>query len=402
MRVLFLAARLPYPPLKGDQTRGYHQLRILSQKHDITLVSFAEQGSDSSMQLPLKEFCTEIVCLQLTRNHMAANLLKGVVSPLPLQTLLYQDVRMSKQITSLCAARDFDVVHVQLARMAPYMIKHASLPRYIDLIDALSLNMERRYRRGSGLSKFAAYAEWKRLSRFEREVCNKYDHATVVSETDRQQIGDFKNLTINSNGVDFSIFKYVPADAPIRQSNRLIFTGNMSYFPNVDAVKWFVANVFPILRNVVPDVQLHIVGANPHPSVFELSREYQSIFVTGYVKDIAAELSKATLAVVPLQSGSGMQFKVIEAMATGTPVVATQYALGGLQAIDGHHLLQAQNPTAFGNKVLAALKSIDLRKSISLNARKLVEERFSWESSVNDIDAKYADLVDARKVRWVA
>jgi glycosyltransferase involved in cell wall biosynthesis len=171
----------------------------------------------------------------------------------------------------------------------------------------------------------------------------------------------------------------------------------MWYFPNVEAARWFVERVLPLVRREEPKVKLSIVGARPVPSVQRLAA-VSGVDVTGFVPRLRDHLARAAVAVAPMRSGSGMQFKVIEAMAMGTPVVATPFALGGLKAIDGKHLLVAESAEAFAAKLVLLLRDQVLQRRLSHHAGRLVEDNYTWERTVEALERVYS-LALARSPR---
>ena len=386
MKILYVTARLPYPPLYGDQVRALNHLRILGRRHEVTLLSFVAGRASDEALARLSPFCRQIVTVPRHRSQKVIGCLRGALSRYPFQTLFHQSGSMARAVRQQMAAGGFDLVHVQLVRMAPYFEAAAHVPRVLDLIDALSMNMERRSRRERGLLKAAALIERKRLVAYEREVCRDYDQAAVVSSLDRAAIGDFPNLHTIPMGVDLDEFRFQRSG---RQPNSIVFSGNMGYFPNVDAAKWFAGEVLPLVKSQIPDVHLTIVGAHPHPAVQRLAESDPAVTVTGFVKDMHAYLDRAAIAVVPLRAGSGMQIKVIESMATGTPLVATSFGLGGIDVVGGRHLLIADEPEAFASHVVGLLRNGDLQNTLATGARRLVEEKYTWERSAAMFDEMY-------------
>jgi len=394
MNILFLATHFPYPPLKGDKVRAYHQLRLLSKRHKFTLLCFADKPIPSEDWDQIAPYCKRIIIVPLSYFRKAINLTKSISSHYPLQTLLYHSPTMKQQLQTLLHQEQFDVVHVQLARMAPYMESVSHIPRVIDLVDALSLNMGRRFLRERGLLKLITYLEWQRLRSYERAICQTYDQVIVVSEQDRSIIGDIPNLHVNPIAVDLD---RLPFSTNNRHPKMLVFSGNMGYFPNINAVHWFVQEVLPRVKLSMPDIKFFIVGTNPHREIQDLAKKDSSITVTGYVEDIFSYLGKATVVVVPMRAGSGMQFKVLEAMACRKPVVATPYALGGIDAEDGKHLLVAHDAHSFADKVIQLLSDVKLQKHLARQARQLVEEKYSWEQSVSQLEEIYDLAIQQRQ-----
>lgn len=394
MNILFLSARFPIPPIKGDQRRGYHHLRFLSRRHRITLLSFTDRSSDQAIYHPIASLGVEIFTVPWERISATFQLIRGAftASSYPFQVLLYQSAIMHRVLAELLERYHFDIVHVQLARMAPYFELKFEMPRVIDLIDALSLNMKRRFQVDKGLPKLASYIEWRKLLRYEQKICQMYDQVIVVSDEDRIAIGDFPNLNVLPTVIELDQFPMIREG---REPRTLVFSGNMGYFPNIHAVLWFVDKVLPLIRSSEPDVCLLIVGANPPPAIRALSRD-PNIQVTGFVPAIQPFLARATLAIAPLHAGSGMQYKVIEAMACGTPIVATPFALGGIKAEDGKHLLLAETPESFAKAILRLLRDHELRERLAIAGRTLVEEYYTPEGNLPTLESIYERAISQR------
>ena len=321
------------------------------------------------------------------------NLVHGLFTPMPWQTAAFSDPRMRLALRRHLEGTQFDLVHVQLARMASYLEGHRHPPRLIDLIDALSVNMERRATREGQPRRMFLRKESRRLRAYERSVCDRYDTVTVVSEADRAAIGNRPNLFVNPNGVDLAVFR--PRSGPVAP-DRIVMTGNMGYFPNVDGLRWFASRVLPAIQRRRPAVTVDVVGVNPHRMVRELAIANPAIRITGFVEDLPLQLASAALAFVPLRSGSGMQFKVIEAMACGKPVVTTTYGIGGLKVVNGINALVADEPAEFADAVCRLLEDAELRERLARSARRYVSDNFSWEHVVSDLGALYARTISER------
>lgn len=320
---------------------------------------------------------------------MAASLLRGGLSRLPLQAALYEDRRMRRAIGEALRDERYDIAHVQLARMAPYLSELRSLPRVVDLVDALSLNMQRRARHDRGPWRWVARLEARRLGRYERAICDSVDQALVGSPVDRDALGAPPKLAVVTSGVDLAEFPYQQAG---REPGTMIFSGNMGYFPNVQAALWLGQVILPLVERAVPGVRVAIVGARPHRRILKLARDNPRITVTAHVEDVSSYLRRAAVAVAPMRSGSGQQLKVLEAMASGTPVVATALAAGGVEARHGEHLLVADAPEAFAAQVVRVLGDRALSDALAASGRALVEDRYTWERSVALLEGIYRDV----------
>jgi sugar transferase (PEP-CTERM/EpsH1 system associated) len=383
LRILFITSRFPAPPLKGDQLRAYHQLRRLGRRHRVTLVCLAhERDVDPGA---LADSCERIVCVPFGTLAMARGLLAGLASGRPFQASLYRSGTMRRALRQILRT-GFDLVHVQLARMAPYLHEvPCPRPQVVDLVDALSLSMARRAAEEGGLRGLLARVEAKRLARYERALCAEVDQAMVVSPRDRQAIGDFPNLRLVPNAVDLEAFPFTREG---RARERVVFTGNMGYFPNVDAARWLAAEVWPRVRAVRPEARLSIVGARPARAVRALG-ERPGIEVTGYVDDVGRYLREATVAVAPMRTGAGQQFKVLEAMASGAPLAATPAEAEQVGARSGQDLLVAEDAAGFADAVLALLRDPSLAERLARSARRLVERHYTWDHSVALLEEAY-------------
>lgn len=391
MRILFLTPRLPYPPVKGDKSIPFHRIKYLSQRHEIILLSFIESEEKLRYLPHLDTYCSRVETVLLPPYRSYLNVLRGILSDIPLQVSYYSSAIMRERLEVILSQEEFDLVHAVLLRSAKYLMGNRSLPKVVDLIDALSLNMERRYQAERGVKRVLFKEEWRRVRKFEREVCRNFDKAVVVSHVDRKAIGE-ENVQVVPLGVDSAVFK-PPSKKP--EPNVVIFTGNLGYFPNIEAVSYFAEDILPLVAQRIPEVRFLVVGANPSPQITRLDK-HPNILVTGTVDSVADHLRKASVAVCPMKSGSGMQFKLLEAMACGVPVVATSVALEGIEVAPGEHVLLADSDEAFAAHVVTLLKDAETRVALARSARRLVERRYSWELSGAQLEHIYREVV----ARW--
>lgn len=393
MKILFITNRFPYPPYQGDRLRAFHQLRILSQRHEVTLASPPPDREAEASIEAVRPLCFRMETAASPLWKQRFRLLQAPFSPLPLQTLYTYDPALEAVVRRLTTETRFDVVHLQLIRLAPIAPVLAGLPTVIDLIDALSLNMGRRVQRERGMRRALIASEADRLRRAEQEALKRFDRLIVCSPVDREAVGAADHLHIVPNGVEI---QPTSSHSAHRDPMTLIFTGRMSYHPNVDAVHGFVEEIWPLIRARIPQARFQIVGADPAPSILKLNRQ-QGIEVTGRVPDIADYLRRATAAVAPLRSGSGIQNKVLEAMAAGAPVVATPYALGGIAATHGEHLLSASQPAEFAEQVIRLLNNPALARHLACSALDLVEQHYTWERSAALLEQIYDLALPAKR-----
>lgn len=393
LKLLFLASRFPHPPLRGDQVRAYHQLRLLGLHHDVTLVCFSEETTTIRDQAAIRGFCKEIIAVPVSPLDGVKGMLRAAFRGLPFQVGLYDSSAMRRRLSSLLADGRYDLVHVQLARMAP-LLPPGTAPVLVDLVDALSLNRTRRGGFDPTPAGWVAWVEHTRLRRYEERLCRTHDRLTVVSEADRRFIGSFSSLVVNANGVDLERFS--PGGEP-RDRRKIVLTGNLGSFPNADAALWFARAVLPLVRRQRPDVHWIAAGARPSRELVRLGRDDSRVTVTGVVPDLRTYLVKSCLAVAPLRSGSGQSTKVLEAMASCTPLVATTRTLGGLAVEGERHLLVADTAEDFARQVLRLLEDPDLAGRLAREARAYVEQNHRWERSVGELQELYFSMVNPDK-----
>ena len=389
MRILFLTPRFPYPPLKGDTLRAYHQIRALhAAGHSISLLSLADAPVNYDHLAEMQRMCTQVEVVPLPKARALLNMGLGVFSTRPLQVSHYVSSRFRRLLAAHLAEKQYDAVHVALIRMLPYVwhANPAHPPVVVDLINSLTLNLEARRKSARGLLKLAYELEYRRVQRYEKETIRRFPTLAVSSPTDKEALGG-DHVAVIPNGVDLARFPFEPMHG--RDPETLVFTGNMGYGPNEEAVIWFAGEVWPMLRQAHPNLRFLVVGTNPGERIEAIGRETPGISVLGQVPDISAYLGKATLAVAPMRSGSGIQNKVLEAMSSGAPVVTTSIGNRGVGAQHPYHLLVADTPHDFARAIETLLDSPQERTKLAQAGRAYVEQHFRWEEHAHKLSQLY-------------
>lgn len=389
MRICFLTPRFPYPPLKGDSLRVYHQLRMLNRDHQITLLSVADAPVSEADYAAVADLCERVEVVPLPRWRSILNMGAGVASQQPMQVRYYRAAMLQQRLTDLIATEQFDVIHATLIRMLPYVWGIGSPPVVVDLIDSLSLNLADRRDQVRGPRRMAYEMEYRRVREYERAVVQHFPALVVSSPADRQMLGR-EHIVVIPNGVDVDQFAYQGPEG--RDSVTLVFTGNMGYHPNEEAVVWFATEVWPLLRLSRSELRFQIVGTNPTERVRALARASSDIEVLGRVPDVTTYLGCAAVAVCPMRSGSGIQNKVLEAMSVGTPVVATSIANRGVLAVPERDLLIADTAQEYAAAVSRLLDDSDLCARLSRSGHAFVAENFSWEQHAAKLLEVYAGV----------
>mgnify|MGYP000299208559 CR=1 FL=1 len=383
VRVLFVAPRFPYPPLQGDRLRAYELLRQLHQRHTITLVAPDQPGAEQHAA----NICTTWQPVAQSRLAAFIRTAAAIPSSRPLQVAYLCSSALRATVRELLQTGNYDILHLHTARVAP-VADGTTLPAVVDFIDPLSLNMRRRAEREHGLAQLLFAAESQRMANYEQQLLTKLASAVLVSAADRAILGNHPRLYVIPLGVDLQRFRYSETE---RDPATIIFSGRMAYFPNADAAQFLARDIFPLVRAQVPNVQLRIVGADPPAAIQELTL-LPGVQVTGYVADLAGELQRATIAAAPLRAGTGMQIKVLEAMACGLPVVATRQVLAGVAAQHGQHALQGETAAQLAAAMVQLIQQPALRVQLARAAHRLVEELYTWERAADAFEHLYQSI----------
>lgn len=369
---------MPYPPYRGDKLKIYNLARRLCGQHELHLLTFAQTPEDLTYKTELEKVFKEVHFVYLPKWKSALNCLAAAWDSKPLQVLYFKSAALKQQLGSMLEQHQYDAVHVQHLRMSPYLMERKDIPRILDLPDAFSLYWERRknVKRSLLVTLFENF-EQRRVLKYEA-VLKEYDMALTCSSEDLaylEQKHRSGNLRLLPNGVDMSTF--APSNHDYSHSGTILFTGNMDYAPNVDAVIYFVKTILPEIRKRHNDVKFVIAGQRPVPKVLELASD--GVDVTGFVKDLAAMYNQASVVVAPLRFGAGTQNKVLEAMAMGVPVVCSNIGFAGLGIAQGDGAFMQTDPKEFGNKVVELLSWEQMRRQTGEAGSATIKARFDWD-----------------------
>ncbi len=390
LSILFVTVRFPLPLRTGDRARAYQQVRLLARRHRVTLATFLDTSPTAqAARAEIERLGVRVVSVPFSRPAAALRVAQSLPGSTPLQVALFDAAPLRRTIATLLEQEPFDLVHALLARAVPLVPVESRVPLFVDLVDALSLNMRRRAAHDRGPMAWAARLDATRLAAYERDVCARAAGASVVTMRDREALDAPAGVAINPNGVDVADF---PFENGPRVPDQLVFTGNLGYFPNVEAVTWLAHQVLPRIWRTRPACSLTIVGARPHRRIRALATDPR-IRIEADVPHMHPFLARASVAVTPMMTGSGQLLKVLEAMASGAPVVATSRALNGLDVAPDVHALVGDDPDGFARAVLSLLASPAEGQRLAAAARALVESRYTWEHSVGQLEHLHAAAV---------
>ena len=392
-QLLFLSHRLPYPPDKGEKIRAWHILKRLARTHDVHLGCLSDERVDSSQLGELRKICASVGCFRMSPVVQKVRALARMRSGRPLTVDVFHSGRLSKWVGETLSRNPIRAIFAFSSAVAPYVRGRRRLYRVLDMVD-IDSEKWRAYAQYHGWPMHDVYRrEAETLLALERQLALEFDRTLFVSCPEAQRFIELapesrERVGWLANGVDLDMFSPKHSfPSPFGQTvANLVFTGTMSYWPNIDAVTWFVDTVLPIIRSSRPMVHFHIVGASPSRSVSRLSQT-PGVSVTGRVPDVRPFLAHADVAVAPLRLARGIQNKVLEAMAMGRPVVATPEAFEGIDALPGRDVLVANTAELMAQNILGVLEK--RYPSLGSAARSAIERNHSWSHTLKALDTLF-------------
>ncbi|MEK7317421.1 MAG: TIGR03087 family PEP-CTERM/XrtA system glycosyltransferase [Candidatus Eisenbacteria bacterium] len=394
MKILFLCQRVPYPPTKGEKIRAYHHLTQLARRHEVHLACLADKGVDEEHVAYLRQRCASVDVVYRSPWGARILALAAIVTGRPLSVAAFASRELRRLVGERLRVSRPDLVFAYSSAMAPYAEGIDGMPRAIDFVDADSEKW-RSYGRVRPFPQSALYAlEAERLACYEGRVATDFDASFFVSDAEAkivQRRTSRKDVRVLPMGVDLEYFQPIPDREPPR-APRIVFTGVMGYYPNVDAATYFARDVLPLIRASVPEARFLIVGRDPAAEVRRLGR-LPGVEVTGTVPDVRPYLAEAAMAVAPFRIARGVQSKVLEAMASGLPVVGTRLAFQGLMAREEDGVRMADTPEALAQVSAALLLDATSQRSLGRAARLYVERHHHWERLGEQLDRILSALV---------
>ncbi|WP_310396337.1 glycosyltransferase [Hymenobacter sp.] len=388
MKLLVLLSRFPYPLDKGDKLRAYHQLRFLAARHEICLFALSDEDVSAEAHAAVRPLCRGgVVVHRLRRPAIGRNMVRALATGRPLQVGYFHDARAQRQVDGLL--RDFrpDHVYCQLIRMAEYLRPHAGRwPMTLDYMDVFSAGMARRAAQASRWQRPVLALEARRLRAYEAAAFDWFQHHTIISDQDRQLIHhpDRARICIVLNGIDTDFFQPRPAAA---KEYDVLFCGNMSYHPNVDAAYFLAEEIMPLVRRHRPGARLLVAGTTPAPRVLALASAH--VVVSGWVPDIRAAYAAARVFAAPMRVGTGLQNKLLEALAMRLPCVTTPLANNALGATAGQELRVADSAAALAAALLGLLADEPAAQAMAGRGHEFVRARYDWPGATARLEALF-------------
>jgi sugar transferase (PEP-CTERM/EpsH1 system associated) len=383
VRVAYLCHRIPYPPNKGEKIRAFYQLRALSAKHEVDLFTLVDDAADIGEGAALAKYCRSVTAV-LTKPLLArVRSLPYLLTRTPLTVPFFYSGELAARFKDAVSKRAYDRIFVYCSAMAQYVDGIDHIPIITDFVDVDS----------DKWSQYAAYTrfpmsiiyrrEARFLRQYEHTVCRHSDSILVTTEREARltrEICDDGNVHVIVNGVDLQYFRpdAIPGEKTVPT---IVFTGDMTYFPNEEAVISFAKKTLPIVHQTVPAARFLVIGRHPSAAVRRLGNT-NGIKVTGFVPDVRTYLAKAHVSVAPFSIAAGIQNKILEAMAYSIPVVATRRAVQGLSERAAAVIRVADTPEDIAREVVGLLSDSELASALGAESRRRVADTYDWAHSL--------------------
>jgi len=384
VKIVIISSRFPYPLDKGDKLRLYHQIRILSARHEVILISLTESIIDDDSMVALKEFCSQVHTFYISKPSILWNLFKGILRGLPAQVAYFFQQKVNEKIAAIINELKPDHVYCQLIRTAEYG-KSLSQPKILDYMDCFSLSTLKRAKHLRGWKHVLWLLESRRVKKYEAFIYSYFDRHTIISSLDRQSMAlEFsKPVTLVPNGLNESYYFEIQP-RPTRDID-LLFLGNLSYFSNVAAVQFLINEIIPRLDKSITR-KIVLAGAQPSAGIKASIARYPQIELIENPVDTRPIYQRAKLFVAPIFAGTGQQNKILEAIASGCIVICTaevQSALG-IRTPDLIHVQQTAE--GFAKEIDQILGHPEVFQPQIHQAREYIRKNFSWEKNTSILE----------------
>jgi sugar transferase (PEP-CTERM/EpsH1 system associated) len=375
MKIFVLLPRIPYPLEKGDKLRAFNQIKQLAKHNEIVLCALNDDPKVSEQDAfhALQPYCQSINFIKISKPQILLGLVRAFFKGLPMQCGYYYNRKAAKKIDALIAKHKPEMLFGQLLRVAEY-IRHKNLPKAIDYQDIFSYGMKRRADIASFITRPIYNMEYRRLCRYEAAIFEDFNVKSIISEPDRALFPhEHRNeILIIPNGVDHDYFK--PQER--EKQYDLVFTGNMSYPPNVNAVDYLANEILPIVWKTLPDVKLYVAGATPDPKVKKAASE--RIIVSGWLDDIRDAYAQSRVFIAPMRIGTGLQNKLLEAMSMRLPAITSPLANASLGAKTDEEILIGSNAEEMAQHIITLLTDKEKADRLALAGYNFTNRVYDW------------------------
>ncbi len=383
MKIFVLLPRIPYPLEKGDKLRAFNQIKQLAKHNEIVLCALNDNAKMNEQDAfrALQPYCQSINFVRISKLQILLGLLRAFVKGLPMQCGYFYNRKAAKKVNALIAKHKPDIFYGQLLRVAEYL-RYKKIPKAIDYQDIFSYGMKRRADIASCVTRPIYNMEYRRLKRYEATIFDDFDVRTIISEPDRALFPHEKRdeILIIPNGVDHDFFK--PQEREKKYD--LVFTGNMSYPPNVNAVEYLANEILPIVWKSRPETTLYIAGATPDPKVKKAASD--KIIVSGWLDDIRDAYAQSRVFIAPMRIGTGLQNKLLEAMSMRLPAITSPLANASLGAKPDEEILIGSNAQEMAQHIITLLTDTQKAEQIAQAGFDFTNRVYDWGKATERLE----------------
>lgn len=375
MKIFVLLPRIPWPLEKGDKLRAYNQIKQLSNDNEVVLCALNtdKNANKEEAYKALQPYCISVTFIDINKISILFNIIKAFLKGLPIQCGYFYNSKAHKIVHNLIEKNKPDMLFGQLLRVAEYL-RFEKTAKAIDYQDVFSIGMKRRADIAPFYLKPIFNMEYNRLRRYEHDIFDDFDVKTIISIQDRDDIDHTKKeeILIVPNGVDHEYY------SPQQQEKKydIVFTGNMAYAPNVNAVEYLSNHILPLVWEKLPNTKMYIAGATPDPRVKKVASE--RIIISGWLDDMRDAYAQSKIFIAPMRIGTGLQNKLLEAMSMRLPCITTSLANGSLHAEDGKEILVGDNEQELAKHIITLLTDKEKAESIAQNGYNFVHRVYDW------------------------
>jgi glycosyltransferase involved in cell wall biosynthesis len=399
MKILVLSPFFPWPLYGGNLIRIFGILKELSCRgHEIFLLA-GHSGPAPSPENPVKALCRQVEFYprpgSSQTSHPVRARLRALFSPYPYNASRFGSNEIRRVIQAILAKQHFDLILANFAFLADSVPRPVAqgIPVVLDEHESEGLLWRQYLRQGSVAMRAFALLNLLKLAWFQKRLASRIDAILCASDRETEFARTFIPAKVGlwtvPNGIDADSYRSLLTAQ--KDSHAIIFCGGLSVFRNRLAALWFAHKVFPAIRREIPDAEFWIVGSDPNQEIRDLETT-PGIHVTGTVEDVRPYYARAAVSVVPYRYGEGTKLKVLEAMASGVPVVTTTIGCQGIDVVDGEHVLIADSELDFGDRVISLLRDGEKRAHLAGAARRRIEEKYRWQKIVGDVEPKLLAL----------
>ncbi len=391
MRIFFLAQRVPFPPDRGDKITTANEVRHLARSHEVHVFCLADGEDDLAQAEPLRRIVTSVTAVPVSAWRARLRAVGALAGGGPLTVAMLDEGALRRAVAAAAARTPPDLVFVYSSNVAQHALGVGGVPRIMQFADLDSRKFAALGTSAGWPMRLVYALEGRRLLAWERRIAQAFAHSLLCTEA---EVAEFRTLipgvpvSCVGNGVDLD---YFTPGAAAPEEDLLVFTGVMDYSANVDAMVWFCAEVLPRIRATRPAARLAIVGSRPNAAVRALGA-LAGVTVTGRVPDVRPWIGRAAVFVAPLRLARGIQNKVLEAMASGVPVVASTAAWRGTGLAAGDGIVPAADADAFAARVTELLADPAGRAALGARGRVAMERDFTWAAQFVRLDAVIAGV----------